>query len=303
MAGLFTDGIALPHIVASATTADLVDRFVRPTLAGEPIGSLGGHRARRRLRRRRHPHHRGARRRPLRRQRAKTFITSGVRADFVTTAVRTGGPGHGGVSLLVVEDGTPGFTVDPVADEDGLALLRHRRAVLRRRAGPGREPGRRPRTPASTRSPSSSWSSGSRSPCTPTASPPASLALTAAYCRDRETFGKPLIANQVVRHKLVEMRRQVEVARAYTREVARRHVAGRERHRRGLPGQADRRATPRRTSATRPCSCTAAPATCTAPRWSGTTATPGSCPSAAAPPRCSTDLAGRAAGLRSRGEK
>ena len=43
---------------------------------------------------------------------AKTFITSGIRADFVTTAVRTGGPGHAGVSLLVVEKGTPGFTVD-----------------------------------------------------------------------------------------------------------------------------------------------------------------------------------------------
>src|SRR5688500_18643272 len=41
----------------------------------------------------------------------KTFITSGTRADFVTTAVRTGGPGHGGVSLLVIERGTPGFTV------------------------------------------------------------------------------------------------------------------------------------------------------------------------------------------------
>ena len=53
-----------------------------------------------------------------------------------------------------------------------------------------------------------------------------SLELTAAYCRDRETFGKPLIANQVVRHKLVEMRRQVEVARTYTRAVAERHVAG-----------------------------------------------------------------------------
>ena len=53
-----------------------------------------------------------------------------------------------------------------------------------------------------------------------------SLELTAAYCRERETFGKPLIANQVVRHKLVEMRRQVEVARTYTHEVARRHVAG-----------------------------------------------------------------------------
>ena len=46
------------------------------------------------------------------------------------------------------------------------------------------------------------------------------------YCRDRETFGRPLIANQVVRHQLVEMRRQVEVARIYAREVARRHVAG-----------------------------------------------------------------------------
>ena len=68
-----------------------------------------------------------------------------------------------------------------------------------------------------------------------------SLALTADYCRDRETFGKPLIANQVVRHKLVEMRRQVEVARVYTHEVAdAAHVEWRERHRRGLPGETDR---------------------------------------------------------------
>ena len=45
-----------------------------------------------------------------------------------------------------------------------------------------------------------------------------SLALTAAYCRERETFGKPLIANQVVQHKLVEMHRQVEVgARLHAR--------------------------------------------------------------------------------------
>ncbi len=74
---------------------------------------------------------------------AKTFITSGVRADFVTTAVRTGGPGHAGVSLLVVEKGTPGFTVDRALSQDGLALLGHRRALLRRRACPGGEPGRR----------------------------------------------------------------------------------------------------------------------------------------------------------------
>jgi len=38
---------------------------------------------------------------------SKTFITSGTRADFITAAVRTGGPSHGGVSLLVIERDTP----------------------------------------------------------------------------------------------------------------------------------------------------------------------------------------------------
>src|SRR5690606_8341585 len=42
---------------------------------------------------------------------SKTFITSGVRADYYTVAVRTGGEGFGGVSLLFVEKGTPGFSV------------------------------------------------------------------------------------------------------------------------------------------------------------------------------------------------
>src|SRR5690606_30007522 len=42
---------------------------------------------------------------------SKTFITSGVRADYYTVAVRTGGDGFGGVSLLLIEKGTPGFSV------------------------------------------------------------------------------------------------------------------------------------------------------------------------------------------------
>src|SRR6185369_5502338 len=50
---------------------------------------------------------------------AKTYITSGVRADFVVTAVRTGGPGSGGISLLVVEKGMPGFTVSRKLDKMG----------------------------------------------------------------------------------------------------------------------------------------------------------------------------------------
>src|SRR5437764_9013208 len=39
----------------------------------------------------------------------KTFITSGMRADYLTVAVRTGGEGAGGVSLLLIEGDTPGL--------------------------------------------------------------------------------------------------------------------------------------------------------------------------------------------------
>ncbi len=41
---------------------------------------------------------------------SKTFITNGTIADFITTAVRTGGAGHGGMSLIVVPAGTKGLT-------------------------------------------------------------------------------------------------------------------------------------------------------------------------------------------------
>ena len=52
------------------------------------------------------------------------------------------------------------------------------------------------------------------------------LDLTVAWARQRETFGRPLISRQVVRHTLVEMARQVDVARTYTRQVAIRYAAG-----------------------------------------------------------------------------
>ncbi len=42
---------------------------------------------------------------------AKTFITNGGRADFITLAVRTGGEGYKGVSLVIFPTDTPGFKV------------------------------------------------------------------------------------------------------------------------------------------------------------------------------------------------
>jgi acyl-CoA dehydrogenase len=223
-AGLFTGGIALPHMAAHGSPQQ-IEEFVRPALAGEKIGALavteagGGSDVA------------GIRTTAVRDGESyvvngsKTFITSGVRADFVTTAVRTGGPGHAGISLLVLEKGTPGFTVDRglakmgwhcsdtaelsfvdvrvpaanlVGEENAGFYLIAEQFVVERIALAVHAYGIAAR----------------------------SLALTAAYCRERETFGKPLMARQVVRHKLVEMHRQVEAARVYTRHVAERHVNG-----------------------------------------------------------------------------
>src|SRR5277367_2726865 len=44
----------------------------------------------------------------------KTFISSGMRADHYTVAVRTGGAGSAGVSLILVDRDTPGFSRTPL---------------------------------------------------------------------------------------------------------------------------------------------------------------------------------------------
>ena len=226
MAALFTGGIALPHLAARGTPQQ-VDRWVRPTLAGELIGALaitepggGSDVAAIRTTARRDPDADG-----YVVNGTKTFVTSGVRADFVTTAVRTGGPGHAGISLLVVEKGTPGVTVDRTLTKMGwhcsdtaeLAFVDARvpAANLVGEEGSGFAQIAEQFVVERIGLAVHAYGIAARS-----------LDLTAAYCRTRETFGRPLVANQVVRHRLVEMRRQVEVARAYTHAVAARHVAG-----------------------------------------------------------------------------
>jgi acyl-CoA dehydrogenase len=226
LASLFTSGIALPHIVASGNT-DLIDRFVRPTLAGEAIGALaitepGGGSDVANI-------STAAVRAPdgsaFVVDGAKTFITSGVRADFVTAAVRTGGPGHRGISLLVIEKGTPGFTVDRSlaklgwhcsdTAELGFTGVRVPAENLVGEEHSGFAQIARAFVVERLALAAHGYGIAARA-----------LALTVDYCRERRTFGQPLVANQVVRHTLVEMHRRIDVARSYTREVARRHVAG-----------------------------------------------------------------------------
>jgi acyl-CoA dehydrogenase len=213
VAALFTLGIALPHILAAGDPA-LIDAYVRPTLRGELIGALavtepdgGSDVAGLRTTARREGDHYVV-------NGAKTFITSGARADFVTTAVRTGGPGPGGVSLLVVDTSTAGFTVTRRLDKLGwhcsdTAELSYVDVVVpagRLVGAEGTGFAQIIRHFASERLSLAVQACAIAQRC---------LALTVEWCRHRQTFGEPLLHRQVVRHRLAELARQITVARAY----------------------------------------------------------------------------------------
>ncbi|MFJ9313592.1 acyl-CoA dehydrogenase family protein [Pimelobacter simplex] len=224
MASAFTHGIAIPHIIQNGSP-ELIDAWVRPTLAGDLIGSMavtepgtGSDVASITTRAVRDGDHwviNGA----------KTFITSSVRGDFVTTAVRTGEAGAHGISMIVVPKGTPGFTVSRKLDKMGwLASDTGELSYVDVRVPVGNLVGEEnhgfyyiAENFVTERIFLALMGYGHALRC---------LNLSVQYCKDRETFGKPLVKNQVVRAKLVEMHRQVAVARTYTLEVAQRYVAG-----------------------------------------------------------------------------
>ena len=156
---------------------------------------------------------------------SKTFITSGARADYYTVAVRTGEAGFGGVSLLLIEKGTPGFTVGRNlkkmgwwASDTAELFFQDCRVPAENLLGPE--------------------NSGCFTIMANFQAERLSLAIMAymtaqlaleqclAYVKERTTFGKPLSKHQVIRHKLAEMATQVNVAREYTYRCAARMQAG-----------------------------------------------------------------------------
>ena len=238
VAGLFSHGIALPHVVDEAARRrergdgsgadDLVARIIAPVLAGEAIASLavtepdgGSDVARLRTRATRVDGGWEV-------TGAKTYITSGVRADVVVTAARTGttDDGAAGISLLLLDPRADGYAAPRALEKMGwwcsdTAELSFDgvRVPDADVLGVGQGFASLARHFVSERISIAvtAYSTAQRA-----------LDLTLAWVRARETFGRPLISRQVVRHTLVEMARQVDVARVYTRDVARRYAAGEE---------------------------------------------------------------------------
>ncbi len=151
---------------------------------------------------------------------AKTFITSGVRADYLTVLTRTSDDKHGGLTFFVVERDREGLSIskplkktgwwssdtaelgfdDVVVPEENrlgaegtgfLALMKNFQLERLALAGYGY-------TTAAL-----------------------ALRLAREYVEERRAFGRPLKGFQVLRHRLADMATKTLAARVLTFEVAR----------------------------------------------------------------------------------
>jgi acyl-CoA dehydrogenase len=148
----------------------------------------------------------------------KTFITSGMRADYYTVAVRTGGPGAAGVSLLLIERDRPGFTRHELKKMgwwcSDTATLRFDNCRVPAANLIGEEnSGFRTimRNFNSERLGMSAAAVGFAQVC---------LDDALAWARERQTFGKRLVEHQAVSHKLVDMQMRIHAARALVYDTA-----------------------------------------------------------------------------------
>ncbi|HJV86975.1 MAG TPA: acyl-CoA dehydrogenase family protein [Noviherbaspirillum sp.] len=149
----------------------------------------------------------------------KTFITSGMRADYYTVAVRTNPEvkGAGGVSLLLIERDTPGFTRTPLkkmgwwCSDTAQLHFDNCRVPVSNLIGVENEGFRIiMRNFNSERLFMAAGAYGFSQVC---------LADALAWARERKTFGLPIVERQVIRHKLVDMSMKIEATRALLEDL------------------------------------------------------------------------------------
>lgn len=148
----------------------------------------------------------------------KTYITGGMKADWFVVAARTGGPGLEGVSLFVVEADSPGFSRTPLARKQGWWCSEQ--ATLNFDGV---------RVPATNmlgeenrgflavmnnfnteRLIMAAQALGMMKGC---------LDESLDWAKARETFGKPLIKHQVIRHKIAEMSARIDMLEAWLERI------------------------------------------------------------------------------------
>ncbi len=223
MASLFSHNIGLPPVLAQGSEA-LKQRIVPAVLRGEKIAALaitepsGGSDV--------------AQLRTTARldggqwviDGEKVFITSGLRADWLTVAVRTGGKGAAGISLLAVPGDTPGLTRTPLAKMgwwcSDTAQLRFDGCRVPADHLIGEEG-------AGFRAIMENFN-GERLLMSAGACAFAQVCYDEAlsWARQRQTFGVPLVSHQAIRHKLMDMQMRICSTRAWLHALIERQEEG-----------------------------------------------------------------------------
>jgi acyl-CoA dehydrogenase len=219
LASLMSHAIAAPPIAALGSH-ELQQRLLPPVLAGDWIAALaitepgGGSDV-------------AALRTTARRDGdcyvvdgEKTFITSGMRADVYTVAVRTDPQAKGahGISLLAVERETPGFTRTPLAkmgwwasDTAHLRFDGARVPVANRLGEEGAGFRAIMHNFTGERFSMAAFALGFAWVC---------YGEALAWAQQRCTFGQRLVDHQVVRHRFIDMRARIEATRALLEDLA-----------------------------------------------------------------------------------
>lgn len=211
-ASLMTHGIGLPPILALGSE-ELKRRVAPPVLAGDKIIALGitepsggSDVANLRTKAVRDGDHYVV-------NGSKMFITSGMRADWLTCAVRTGGEGAGGVSLLLIDMQSPGITrtrLDKMGwrcSDTAAIYFEDVRVPVENLIGP--ENGGFLGIMRNFNAERLGMAMG----CCAYAR--VCLKEAAQWAQQRETFGKALVKHQSIRIKLADMARQINATQAW----------------------------------------------------------------------------------------
>lgn len=222
-ASLMSHTIGLPP-VAVAGSPELKAALIPPTLAGDKIFALaitepsgGSDVASLKTTARRDGDHYVL-------NGEKTFITSGMRADYITVAVRTGEGGRGGVSMIVVDTTTPGFSRTPLRKMGWWASDTATLYFDNCRVPAGNLLGEEHKGFQIIMRNFNSERLGMAAGCIGQAR--TCLEETVNYARERHTFGQPLIQHQVIRHKLADMTMRINASQAYLDHLTYRVIQG-----------------------------------------------------------------------------
>ncbi|WP_285411579.1 acyl-CoA dehydrogenase family protein [Variovorax sp. efr-133-TYG-130] len=222
LASLFSHNIGLPPVVLHGSEA-VRQEVVPPVLRGEKIAALaitepggGSDVAALRTTARRVPDGDGDH---YVVNGEKTFITSGMRADWITVAARTGeGRGAGGISMLLVPGDAPGLSRTRLSKMGWLcsdtATLHFDDVRVPARYLLGEEG-------AGFRMVMGNFN-GERIGLAAGALGFAQACLdeALAWARERKAFGAALIEHQAVRHKLVDMQMRIASTEAWIEAVS-----------------------------------------------------------------------------------